>query len=149
MIRKDRLENRSDAPVEINLLCSRFVLDSNDYEVYTQYNAWQHESRGGWQPLRTQVTAASGGIRTCDGAAPILALHNRHSGQNTVFHLLPNAGWQMTARKFSYSKREIIVVKTGLQSDHLHLRAAAGETVELGIEAFMIDAGWFGRGDEW
>ena len=210
IIRKDYLENLSNEPQEINGLLSRFCLDGNAYEVYTQYNAWQHESSGGWQRLVTQVTAVSQGIRTCDSAAPIMALHNLYTGKNTVFHLLPNAQWKMTARKFPCSDKEIVVIETGFNSDGLRLQMAVGEKIELptiilfsaenkvdldayklhqvynelyprrnlpvvynswlycwdnldidvllkqvdfaaelGFEAFMIDAGWFGKGDDW
>ena len=210
IIREDSLENHASCPIEINTLFSRFSLDGNAYEVYTQYSAWQHESQGHWQPLVTQVVAASQGIRTCDGAAPMMALHNLHSGQNTVFHLLPNAQWKMTARKFPQKLKQIVIVETGFCNDNLHLTVQAGETIslptvfffhaknktdldayklhtvynmlyprktlpigfnswlycfdnldidaliaqadcaaEMGFEAFMIDAGWFGNGANW
>lgn len=210
VIRRDYLENLTDAPVVLYALCSRFRLDGNDYEVYTQYNAWEHESRGSWQKLVTQISATSQGIRTCDGAAPMMALHNLHSGQNTVFHLLPNAQWKMVARKFPESQKERIVVEAGFNNENMHLTVFPGEKIylpkiiffsakskidldayklhevynalyprkkmpvvynswlycfdnldvddllkqvdcaaELGIEAFMIDAGWFGNGEGW
>lgn len=210
VLRQDHLENRTGAPLLIHNLCSRFCLDGNDYEVYTQYNGWQHESRGGWQPLVTQVTASCLGIRTCDGATPMLGLHNLHNGQNTVFHLLPNAQWQLTVRKFPRDKREYPVVEAGFATENLRLTVEVGERIELptliffnaknktdldayklhrvyndlyprrkmpvvynswlycfdkldidalleqaeqaaalGIEAFMIDAGWFGKGENW
>ncbi len=210
VIRKDYIENLSKEPFEINGLCSRFCMDGNAYEVYTQYNAWQHESSGGWQRLVTQVTAASQGIRTCDSAAPMMALHNLYTGKNTVFHLMPNAQWKMTARKFPRNDKEIVVVEAGFNNDGLRLLVAAGEKIELptviffsadnkidldayklhevynelyprrtlpiiynswlycfdnldidallnqvdcaaelGFEAFMIDAGWFGNGEDW
>ena len=210
IIRRDYLENLSSEPVEINNLCSRFYMDGNSYEVYTQYNAWQHESMGNWQKLVTKVTCESQGIRTCDGAAPIMALYNLHSGQSTVFHLLPNAMWKMSARKFAEEKKETIIVETGFNNEYMQLVAEAGERIELpeiiffgaksktdldayklhelynslyprksmpvaynswlycfdrlnvdalleqvdcaaelGIEAFMIDAGWFGQGERW
>lgn len=210
VIRKDYLENLSKEPIEINGLCSRFCMDGNDYEVYTQYNAWQHESSGEWQKLVTQVTAASQGIRTCDSATPMMALHNLYTRKNTVFHLMPNAQWKMITRKFPQSVKEIVVVETGFNSDGLRLWAAVGEKIELptiifftaesktdldayklhevynelyprkalpviynswlycfdnldvdallnqvdcaaelGFEAFMVDAGWFGNGEDW
>ena len=206
--RKDTLLAKK--PLEINDLLSRFCMVGDAYDVYTQFNGWQHESSGGWQPLVTQVTAAAQGMRGCDSAAPMLALHDRYSGKNTVFHLMPNAQWQMTARKFFHNDREIVLVETGFNGQGLRLRAEAGETVELptlfffqaesktdldawklhtvynrlyprkplpviynswlycfdrlniddllrqaelaaelGFEAFMIDAGWFGNGDSW
>lgn len=210
VIRKDYLENIAKEPLEINDLCSRFCMDGNAYEVYTQYNAWLHESSGGWQRLITQVTAAAQGIRACDGATPMMALHNLYTGKNTVFHILPNAQWKITARKYPQADKEIVVVEAGFNNDNLRLQVAVDEIIELpevifftaenktdldayklhevynglyprrtmpviynswlycfdnldidailnqvdcaaeiGFEAFMIDAGWFGNGDGW
>ncbi len=210
-IRRDYLKNISNEIVELNGFVSRFCMDGNAYEVYTQFNGWQHESTGGWQKLVTQVTTASQGIRTCDSATPMLGLHNLYTGKNTVFHLLPNCQWKMTARKAPvYSKYEAVVVETGIEDDGLHMKVAVGEEIslpavifyqaenktdldayklhevynrlyprkrmpilynswlycfdkldvdellkqvdcasELGIEMFMIDAGWFGVGGDW
>ena len=210
MVRRDSLKNISEHEIEINSLTSRFVLDANAYDVYTQHNGWQHESCGGWQKLVTQVSVSAQGIRTCDGATPMMALNNLYTNKNTVFHLLPNAQWQITARKTAANEKEIVVVETGFYDGGLRLKAAAGETIELptviffsaenktdldayklhnwflknyprkklpvlynswlycfdnldvdslleqvdcaaelGVEAFMIDAGWFGKGEEW
>ena len=99
VIRRDFIQNISKNPIELNQICSRFTMDGNAYDVYTQYNGWQHESTEGWQRLVTQVTTASQGIRTCEGATPIMALYNLYNGRNTVFHLLPNCQWRITARK--------------------------------------------------
>lgn len=210
VIRQDHLENLLDSPIVINGFLSRFRVDGNAYEVYTQYNAWEHESSGEWQKLVTQVTASSQGIRTCDGATPMMALHNIYTKKNTVFHILPNAQWRITARKFPSSNKELVAVEAGFYGEGLHLSVAPGEKItlptviffnsdnktdldayklhevynemyprkalpviynswlycfdevdaddiihqaecaaELGIEAFMIDAGWFGKGDKW
>ena len=107
VIRRDRFFNLSESELDIHSLLSRFTLTGNEYEVYTQYNGWQHESKGAWQRLVTQITAASEGIRTCDGATPMMGFHNLYTGKNTVFHLIPNAQWQMTAKKFPRNDREM------------------------------------------
>lgn len=210
VIRHDRLENLTDEAIEINGLCSRFFMEGSKYEVYTQYNAWQHESSGAWQPLVTQVKAIGNGIRTCEGAAPVMAFHNRYNGRNTVFHLMPNAQWQLTAKKIPLSDKELVVLEAGFHNENMKLIAAPHETIELpevwffeaknrtdldayklhevynrrhprarqpvlynswlycfdrlniddlkrqadaaadlGVEAFMVDAGWFGKGESW
>ncbi|MBE6730029.1 MAG: alpha-galactosidase [Ruminococcaceae bacterium] len=210
ILRRDTLENLTDDNIEINSLVSRFVLDGNAYDVYTQYNSWQHESSGEWQRLVTQISACAQGMRTCDGATPMMALNNLYTNKTTVFHLLPNAQWQITAKKSPANEKEIVVVETGFNDRGLRLKAKAHETIELptviffnaenktdldayklhnwynntyprgkmpvlynswlycfdnidvdsllkqvdsaaelGIEAFMVDAGWFGNGDNW
>ena len=63
-VRRDTLQNLSGSEITVRSLLSRFTLDGNAYEVYTQYSAWQHESRGAWQPLHTEVAVAAEGIRT-------------------------------------------------------------------------------------
>ena len=207
-IRRDSLENISGGAIEINDLVSRFCLDGNDYDVYTQYSAWQHESSGAWQRLTTQIRAEACGMRGCDGAAPIMGFSNLITGKNTVFHLLPNAKWQMTAKKFPRNEKEMVVFEAGfcdtglrfcvnsgekiylpeiiffsaesrtdLDAYKLHryfnrayprralpvlynswlycfddldidaLKAQADAAAEMGFEAFMIDAGWFGEGE--
>lgn len=208
IIRRDTFTNLTDGELEINALSSRFTLDGNAYEIYTQYNGWQHESSGGWQKLVTQISARSEGIRTCDGAAPIMGFHNLYTGKNTVFHLMPNAKWHMTAKKFPEGAKEFAVFEAGLCERGLRLDVMPNETIELptvifynaesktdldahklhrvynelyprktlpvlynswlycfdkldidalkrqadcaadmGFEAFMIDAGWFGKGE--
>lgn len=210
VLRKDTLTNLTNAEIEVNKLSSRFAMDSNAYEVYTQYSGWQHENNGEWQKLVTQITVETQGIRPCDGGAPMLGLHNLYNGKNTVFHLFPNCQWKMSVRKHAYSDKEIVVVETGFQDSALKLKVKAKETIdlpevlfyqaqnkldldayklhqfynqqyprktlpiiydswlycfdildidalkkqvdtakELGFEAFMIDAGWFGDGEVW
>jgi F-type H+-transporting ATPase subunit b len=61
----------------------------------------------------------------------MMGFHNRYTGRNTVFHLLPNAQWQMTAKKFPHSAKEIVVLEAGFCSVGLRLSVAAGETVRL------------------
>ena len=210
IVRKDCFRNISNEAIELNSIFSRFCLDGNDYEVYTQFNGWQHESNGNWQKLVTCVTAESQGIRTCDGATPIMALHNCYNSKNMVFHLLPNAQWKISARKVPYLEKEVVVLETGFNDSGLRMSVLPGEKIELptiiffsaesktdldayklhrifndlyprkalpilynpwlycydnlnaddlleqidaaaelGIEAFMIDAGWFGVGEDW
>jgi alpha-galactosidase len=210
VIRRDTLENISDKPVTLHKLMMRFHMDGNEYDVYTQFSGWQHESSGDWQRLVTEIGVGSTGIRACDSAAPIMALSNRYTGRNTVFHLMTNGQWRITARKLFYKDREMVSVEMGLTDVALSLDVDPGEVIELptviffnveskidldayklhevynelyprkcipivynswlycfdklniddlkiqascakdlGIEAFMIDAGWFGDGEGW
>ena len=209
-IRRDTLTNTRDTEITVFSLLSLFSLSGDEYEIYTQYNGWQNENNGGWQPLVTEVTARSGGIRTCEGASPFLAAYSLYSGRSTVFHLLPNAQWKMTARKSSLSEKQAVTVETGFEGTAMHLSVSPNETIslptvilysaenrtdldayklheiynslyprrrlpilyntwlsffdrlgydallrevdtakELGIEGFMVDAGWFGSGIDW
>lgn len=132
VLRTDSLTNLSAEPICLNRFFSRFTLEGCDYEVYTQYNTWQHESEGAWQRLQTQVTAASLGIRTCDGAAPVMALYNRQCGKTLVFHLLPNCQWSMTAAKHpQLGKMDLVTVQCGLEDSALALTVEPGETLQL------------------
>ena len=207
IIRKDTFENLSDESMQVCLLSSRFRLPGNKYDVYTQYNGWQHESLGEWQPLVTQIVTAGQGIRSCHTATPMMALHNAYTKKNVIFHLFPNGLWKITARKFPQGKNEVVVVETGFDNNGMNLSVApkgkielptimfyeadnqtdldayklhqvyntlyprktlpilyntwlhcfdtldiddlkrqADTAKELGIEAFMVDAGWFGDG---
>ena len=84
ILRKDTLTNLTGKKITVNKLSSRFLMDGNEYEVYTQYSSWQHESSGDWQKLVTTITAETQGIRTCDGATPMLGLHNLYNGKNSI-----------------------------------------------------------------
>ena len=131
VIRRDYLENLTDQPVEVNSLLSRFFLDGNDYQVYTQQNGWQNESDGSWQPLAARACVASQGMRSCEGATPMMALHNVYSGRNLVFHLIPNAQWQITARKIPWTSKDLVVLEMGLHEAGLRLQVQPGETISL------------------
>ena len=211
VIRRDYFTNLTQETIVLHRLVSRFRLKGNQYQAYTQFNGWQHESDGAWQKLVTEVVVASRGIRTCDGATPMLALCDEYSGKSTVFHLMPNCQWKMSAKKVPiYSDRETVVVETGFHDEGLRMEVYAGEKIalpaiifyqadnkidldayklhevynqlyprkrtpvlynswlycfdyldidglisqvdaaaDLGVEAFMIDAGWFGEGEGW
>jgi len=137
VVRRDSIDNLSSESIEINSLLSRFVLDGNEYEVYTQYNGWQHESRGEWQKLVTEIRAASEGIRSCDGATPIMGLHNLFTKKNTVFHMLPNAKWQISSKKVCSGINEIVVVEVGFCDKSLHMKVLPGEKIELPTVIFF------------
>ena len=210
IIRQDSLQNNNDHPVTLNALFSRFYLGGGDSEVYTQYNGWLNESDGNWQDLITSVTAQSLGIRSCDGATPLMAVRNKLNGKINVFHLLPNAQWKITAFKKPVTNKEFTVVEAGFNDSGLNMTVESGEKIllpqiiffeaenktdldafklhtvynklyprkslpvgynswlycfdrlnienltaqakkasEMGFEAFMIDAGWFGKGENW
>jgi hypothetical protein len=131
ILRKDTLTNLTDKKITVNKLSSRFLMDGNEYEVYTQYSSWQHESSGDWQKLVTTITAETQGIRTCDGATPMLGLHNLYNGKNTVFHLIPNCQWKMSVKKFPISNYECVTVECGIQDSGLCLTVNEEETIEL------------------
>lgn len=211
VIRRDTFKNLTDKSLFLNCIASRFRLKGNRYQAYTQFNGWEHESKGEWQNLVTEVSCASRGIRSCDGATPMMALFDEYSQKSIVFHLIPNAQWKISAKKLPiYNNRETVVVETGFNCDGLNMEVFGGEVItlpevifyqadskidfdcyklhevynqmnprknmpvlynswlycfdmldvdellvqvdvakELGIEAFMIDAGWFGKGLDW
>ncbi len=211
VLREDFLTNLSNREIIINRAFSRFTLEGGNYEIYTQTNNWQNESVGDWMPLNAEISAASGGIRTCQDATPMMALYNAQSEKTLVIHLFPNAAWKITASKHRIGdKNDGVAVDCGFNDSALALKVAPGETVtlpallffesdskrdlgayklhavfnrlfprkslpilyntwllefdniridnilrqadtaaELGIETFVIDAGWFGTKPEW
>ena len=69
--RKDVFKNVSDAPIRVNSLKSRFIFPGDEYQVYTQFNNWQHENTGRWQDLVTSISVSSASTRlTIAAAAP-------------------------------------------------------------------------------
>ncbi len=207
--RCDRLTAKSD--IVLNGYSSRWMLENGEYEVYTQHSSWQMESVGGWEELITGIETESLGIRTTDGATPMMAIRNKGNGRIFVLHLMPNAKWRIkVARRSVGGKNDVIVIETGISERGLNMKIAAGEEIrmprvyfyetenaldldawrlhraflkdyrrsslpivyntwmsdfdnisfdelalqaracaELGIEYFLIDAGWFGDKAAW
>lgn len=210
-LRSDSFINLSDKPIEINCLRSRFAFEGGEYEIYTQYNNWQSESMGGWQPLITQVSAACQSVRTAQDATPFMVVWSKQQNRGVVFHLLPNCAWEIKAMHIGlpekYSK---VVVELGIAEYNLKMKVLPGEKIEMprilcyettnrldfdayklhnfmhnnyprtkmpmiyntwlykftsftsellkeqadiasemGLEYFVIDAGWFGKGKLW
>lgn len=126
------LQNVSSLPLTVSALSTAFLLDADSLEVYTQYNGWQNESMGGWQPLVTGVIAKTKGLRSTYGAAPMLALWSRETSRGIVFHLLPEFSWEMSV---SYVPDGLeprrAEVRIGMNGEDLALPLAPGETVAL------------------
>ncbi|MBQ6840148.1 MAG: hypothetical protein IJO45_05605, partial [Oscillospiraceae bacterium] len=53
VLRRDRVKNISDHPITIRTALSKFVFNSGEFEVYTQYNENNWEGQDGWQKLVT------------------------------------------------------------------------------------------------
>ena len=186
-------------------------LSGGEFEVYTQYNGWQNESRGAWQKLNTSVLAENRNSRTSSGTAPFMALWNRQTNRGLAIHLLPDFAWEMKASYVpTYGYYADVVIEVGINSENLNISLKKGESINtpdiilyeftnkldmdafklhnywhnnywkkpvpityntwlsnfdkinyenvskqipiaarLGVEYFVIDAGWFGKGDNW
>ena len=130
--RKDILQNTSDTERVFSCVKSRFVLEAGDYEVYTQYNSWMNESRGGWQPLVTEVTARCGSVRTSHSANPFIAIWNNQTNRGIAFHLLPKSTWEMRVSRVAIpGPKSFLQVEMGIDAPNFSLKLAPGETLEL------------------
>ena len=205
------LENLSQNALALNCLHAKFHLGSGEFEVYTQYNGWQNENTGAWQPLVSEVRVSSDTIRTAYGAAPFMALRNKQTGRGVVFHLVCDYAWSIGVKLVPQNGEVAVAeLEIGLNSENLFLDVPAGEKVPtpevifyeftnqvdldcaklhkfclanykrkempviyntwlanfdninvdfvcaqipkaaaIGCEYFVIDAGWFGKGDDW
>ncbi len=211
-LRTGSIKNITDAEVVVNTLSLKFRFDGGEYEVYSQYNGWQNESLGGWQPLVTAVSARCENIRSCDSAAPFMVLWSNQTNRGTAFHLNTYSAWEMRIerRYIGCGDAAYVAVDAGVLTDGFCLTLAPGEEMELpevifytvtnkidldcwklhgylnkmyprktmpviynswmykfdrftyddikvqadkakelGVEYFVIDAGWFGDGDNW
>ena len=209
--RKDTFTNISDKPIRVNALKSRFVLLGDEYQVYTQFNNWQNESTGSWQPLVTSVTVEGRSTRLTMGGNPFMVLWSEQANRGVAFHVIPNGAWEMTVQRSGYaSKHTKAVVDLGLNEYGMDVELQPGESIampeilcyeirnkldmdcwklhnymhtraprkqmpmlyntwlcrfdnldydvvvrqaelaaELGLEYYLIDAGWFGKGASW
>jgi len=210
-VRQDNFTNLSDKDIRLSALKSRFVFQGGEYEVYTQYNNWQTESMGAWQPLVTQVAAGCQSTRSTQDAAPFMVLWSKQENRGVVFHLLPGCAWEIKVTRVGLpQKLSKAVVELGISEYNMDLCVNPGQTVtmpkiicyettnridfdcfklhnymhtnyprklmpmiyntwlyrfidftpellmnqaklasEMGLEYFVVDAGWFGRGNVW
>ena len=131
-VRRDFFKNKSERELTVNGLLSKFTFNGGDYEVYTQFDGWCNESRGSWQPLVTTVCASACGIWESINATPMLALWNRQTSRGTVFHVVCDCAWQISAtKKYSHDECASVIVEAGLNRHNLAMRINPGETVEL------------------
>lgn len=209
--RNDTFENVSEGPINVKCLKSRFIFEGGEYQVYTQYNGWQHESSGAWQPLVTSVGINGASTRLTEHATPFMVLWSDQAGRGVAFHLIPGSAWEMkVSRVHSECKYTKIVVELGISDYNMDIALAPGEKINmpqilcyeirskldmdcyklhnymhtnyprkampmlyntwmcrfdninyevlakqaelaarLGLEYFIIDAGWFGKGASW
>jgi len=203
--------NTSDKNITLNCLQLKFQFDGGEYEVYSQYNGWQNESMGAWQPLVTSVSAICKSVRNTSSAAPFMVLWSSQTNRGTAFHLLAQSAWELTAsRIYAGGELTAIEVYAGILKDNFTKTLAPGESFalptvitydvlnkvdldcykihnychthfprrempvlyntwmyqfdkinyesamaqiprakELGVEYFVVDAGWFGDGSLW
>ncbi len=130
VMRKDTFLAKCD--LTLNRYTTRFLFEGGEYDIYTQYSSWQHESKGGWQPLVTSVEASNLGIRATEGATPMMAIKNRANGKIFVFHLLPNCAWSMKVSKLPISgKNDVVVLETGINDKGLSLSCEKDEAIQM------------------
>ena len=130
--RQDCFRNVSSKPMDLRALRSRFVFDGGEYEVYTQFNTWQSESSGSWQPLTTAVTATGASSRTSQDAVPFMALWSCQENRGVAFHLLPDSTWQMSVTRAGLcGKYAVTVVEMGILDYNFDVTLAPGEEIPL------------------
>ncbi len=130
-LRSDTIRNISDRPLTFFTALSKFPLDGGEYEVYTQYNDWQGESQGAWQPLVTEVSASAADARAATSATPMVALYNRQTGRGVVFHIYEDAMWCLRVKRQYIHLKRSVTVELGLQNANLHLTLAPGKSIAL------------------
>jgi hypothetical protein len=140
VLRCDSVKNVSSNKLTLNRVRSRFTFEGGEYKIYSQTSNWQHENVGRWQTLGADFTHGNNGIRSCDGATPMMALENSQNGRLTVFHLFPNCQWRFWVRRCTEQcVRDALAVEYGLEDSALALDVAPGETIYL-PELFFFDA---------
>lgn len=131
-VQRGMVKNISGKEVTLNVLSSVFTLDGGEYEVYSQYNGWENESQGAWQPLATGFFASSESVRNAHSAAPFSVLWNRQCQRGTAFHLSAYSNWKISiARKYYKGESTYIEVKLGISDSGLAVKLAPGEELLL------------------
>lgn len=131
-LRKDTFTNKSQKDINIRSLKSRFVFEGGEYEVYTQFNNWQTEAIGAWQPLVTSVSATCDSYRSATNATPFMVLWNNQTNRGAAFHILPKSAWEMkVSRQRSISKHSKVVLDIGIVDYNFDVSLAPGESLEM------------------
>jgi len=127
-----KVKNISGKAVTLRSLSYNFCFDGGEYDIYSQYNGWQNESLGDWQPLITGVSITGNSIRNAQHAAPFMCLWNRQSERGTVFHMMSEALWEMKATRYLKSgEATYINVQMGVYEHDFSLELLPGEEIEL------------------
>ena len=128
--RRDTAANLSDSPVTIRSFRSKFVLPDGDYEVYSQYNLWQKESVGGWQPLVTGVFSKVESLRTAAGAVPVIAIEPAEPPRNRIS---PSAeySWIMSVQRCDLRGGKVRLRFPWDLMPRISLTLNSGESLEL------------------
>lgn len=130
--RHDTFTNISDHPISVSSLHSRFIFEGGEYEVYTQFNTWQNESTGAWQPLNTAVSVTGASSRTAQDGTPFMVLWSQQAQRGVAFHLVTNSAWEMKiTRAGHYSKYTKVVAEMGILDYNFDVTLAPGESVTM------------------
>lgn len=129
--RVDTIKNTSDKDIIINHYAYRFCLEGGEYDVYTQLSNWQNENEGEWNKLNTKISVCSESVRSCDGAAPFVAVWNRQSTRGIAFHLLPEYAWEISVTKKSVQRSHYTTVEISVKDNALSLPLKSGEEISF------------------
>ena len=122
------LRNISKSPITVNCLQTKFHLGNGEFEVYTQYNGWQNENTGAWQPLVSEAVVSSRSIRASYGAAPFMAIRNKQTGRGVIFHLLADYTWTIRVKMIPLDgELAEAVVEIGVNCENFSLRLEPNE----------------------
>lgn len=122
------LRNISKSPITVNCLQTKFHLGNGEFEVYTQYNGWQNENTGAWQPLVSEAVVSSRSIRASYGAAPFMAIRNKQTGRGVIFHLLADYAWTIRVKMIPLDgELAEAVVEIGVNCENFSLRLEPNE----------------------
>lgn len=127
--RRDMVENISHRPITIRTAFSKFVFNSGEFEVYTQYNENNWEAQDGWQDLVTEIGVHGKELRCSFENAPFLALRNTASGRGMAFHIFENCLWSIRARKdmCQHGQVKTVTVEAGVANDNFTVTLEPGE----------------------
>lgn len=131
-VRRDKIRNVSDHPIDIRTALSRFSFFGGEYDVYTQYNEWCGEGYGKWQPLVTEIAAEGESVRNNSSASPFVALYSLQTGRGMVFHVVAESLWMIRVKKYFLSAVDKTVeVELGMLNRGLDYTLEEGEELAL------------------
>lgn len=131
--RRDVITNVSDKNIDLRAVLSKFSFNGGEYEVYTQYSEWCHESIGAWHKLVTEIGVGNDDVRTNVGSAPFIAIYNEQNGRGMAFHVLSRSTWQMKVKKFYSHQGHVkdVTVEIGINEKGFDYTLEPGKSLEM------------------
>lgn len=128
-----RITNLDSKPHTIYSCISRFPLEGESYELYSQSSGWCAENdHGDFRPVSAgRIELGNSGGRSTDSGVPYAVIREKETGRCAAIHVLPIGDWIIRAHRVSGSNAAFTILEAGLSDRGLRLQIQPGERLVL------------------